>query len=102
MLALVEEYVSWMWAINLLVACVAVAVRVLRHTRGSWAAVGVLFLATAMGNALLVASALANQEVKAHETLPIYLQATSLFGMVVFGSLGSRFLGEWITSGARD
>ncbi|MBW8310734.1 MAG: hypothetical protein K0M64_01755 [Rhizobium sp.] len=78
------------WYMNLAGLIVIVATRIGWHTKVGWAANGCLLLIFAIGNAILLSSAGLNPS----------QQAASLFGLVVLGSLGSRFVGNWLTDGA--
>lgn len=98
---LAEIVLHFAWYMNVFAIVLILATRFLSHTRGTWAFVGVILLASALGNAVLTSIALLPADVRANLLLSIPLQATALFGLVVFGSLGSRFVGEWLTAGAR-
>jgi len=90
------------WCMNAFAVGTVIVTRIFSHTRATWAFAGFVLLACALGNAVLTSIVLFSPEAKGNLSLSIPLQATALFGLVVFGSLGSRFLGEWLTSGARN
>ncbi|UEG63237.1 hypothetical protein [Stutzerimonas chloritidismutans] len=81
---------KFVWGMNLLGLLVIVSTRLWWHTKFGWAACGILLLVIAIGNALLLTSA----------GLTSSQEAGSIFGLVVHGSLGSRFVGNWLTDGA--
>jgi len=82
--------ILWAWFANIIGLILAFVTRWFANKKGTWAVVGVILLVIALGNAtLLVASGL---EPARH--------LASLFGVVVLGSLGARFLGNWFTDGA--
>lgn len=57
----------------------------------SWmGSTGVVLLIVALGNAIVMFNSGLNPT----------SQVSSLFAIVVFGALGSRFLGNWLTEGA--
>jgi len=78
------------WVMNAFGIVVVIATRIGWHTKVGWAANGGLLLLIAIGNALVLSAA----DLRPGE------QGASLFGLVVLGSLGSRFIGNWVTDGA--
>lgn len=78
------------WVMNLFGLIIIAATRLWWHTKLGWAASGSILLVVAIGNALLLTSA----------GLTPSQEAGSIFGLVVHGSLGSRFIGNWVTDGA--
>lgn len=81
---------QFVWGMNLFGLIVIAATRRSWHTKFGWAANGSLLLVVAIGNALVLTSA----------GLTPSQEAGSIFGLVVHGSLGSRFIGNWLTDGA--
>ena len=75
---------------NLAGIALIVFARLSWHTKGGWAATGCLLLLIAICDALLLSIAGLNPS----------QQAASIFGLVFLGSLGSRFVGNWLTDGA--
>lgn len=67
-----------------------VITRVFFHSRRAWGVTGIILLAIASANAI----AISNIGLNPSQT------AASIFSLVVLGSLGSRFVGNWITDGA--
>jgi hypothetical protein len=78
------------WLMDAAGVAVIIATRLWWHRRHGWAACGCLLLLIAIGNAILLSTAGLNPG----------QQAASLFGLVVLGSLGSRFVANWLTEGA--
>ncbi len=78
------------WLIDVAGVGVIIAIRLWWHTKHGWAAGGCILLLIAIGNAILLSTAGLNPS----------QQAASLFGLVVLGSLGSRFVANWLTEGA--
>ncbi|KAA0995965.1 hypothetical protein FQ192_07970 [Pseudomonas sp. ANT_J12] len=60
------------------------------HTTVGWGCTGIVLLIIAVGNTLVMYSTGLNPSG----------QISSLLGIIVFGALGSRFLGNWLTEGA--
>lgn len=87
-LSIVDEQA---WYANALCIGVLVVVKIWSHTKLSWAITGAFFLFVALTNAGLIA-------IVKGTSAPT---ASSLFGLVVLGSLGARFVGEWLTHGAK-
>lgn len=81
---------QFVWGMNLFGLFVIATTRRWWHTKFGWAAIGVLLLVVAIGNALLLTSV----------GLTPSQEAGSIFGLVVHGSLGSRFIGNWLTDRA--
>jgi hypothetical protein len=78
------------WAANIAGLLLIVITRTLFHSRRAWGITGLVLLTTAAANAIAIS----------HVGLNPSQTAASIFGIVVLGSLGSRFFGNWITSGA--
>jgi hypothetical protein len=83
----VQEYC---WAANIAGLLLMVITRFFFHSRLSWGVTGIILLAVASINAIVIS----------HVGLNPSETAASIFGLVVLGSLGSRFVGNWITDGA--
>lgn len=86
-LSAVQQYC---WAANVAGLVLIVITRVFFHSCRGWGLTGAILLATASANAIAISRAGMN---------PSQTEA-SIFGLVVLGSLGSRFVGNWITDGA--
>jgi hypothetical protein len=78
------------WAADIIGLMLIVATRMFLHSRRAWGMTGVILLATASANAIAIS----------HAGLNPSQTSASIFGLVVLGSLGSRFVGTWITDGA--
>lgn len=91
---MIETFTSlateWAWIANAFGLLLMAATRFLANSKTTWALVGMFLLVIAIGNALLYISVGLNPA----------LQFASLFGVVVLGSLGARFIGNWLTDGA--
>lgn len=85
--SLIMEYC---WVTNLFGLALIAFTRLLMNKKLAWAGVGCVLLVIAIMNALLVG---------ATDLSPTNTGA-SLFGLVVLGSLGARFVGNWLTDGA--
>jgi hypothetical protein len=86
-LGAVQQYC---WAANIAGLALIAITRVFLHTRRAWGLTGFILLSTAAANAIAIS----------HVGLNPSQTAASIFGLVVLGSLGSRFVGNWITDGA--
>ena len=86
-LGAVQQYC---WVANIAGLMFMVITRIFFRSRCAWGVTGVILLAIASANAIVISSVGLNPS----ET------AASIFGLVVLGSLGSRFVGNWITDGA--
>jgi hypothetical protein len=86
-LGAVQEYC---WAANIAGLLLILITRLFFHTRLGWGVTGLILLAVASINAIVIS----------HVGLNPSETAASIFGLVVLGSLGSRFVGNWITDGA--
>jgi len=78
------------WLANICGLLMIILTRLLFHSRRIWGLVGLLLLSSAAANAIAIS----------HAGLNPSQNAASIFGLVVLGSLGSRFLGNWLTDGA--
>ena len=86
-LGAVQQYC---WEANIAGLVLMVITRIFLHSRRAWGVTGVILLAIASANAIVVSSIGLNPS----------QTAASIFGLVVLGSLGSRFVGSWLTDGA--
>jgi hypothetical protein len=86
-LSAVQQYC---WAADILGLALIIVTRVFFHSRRAWGVTGAILLATASANAIAISRAGLNPS----------QTSASIFGLVVLGSLGSRFVGTWITDGA--
>ena len=86
-LGAVQQYC---WAANIAGLLLMVITRIFIHSRSAWGVTGAVLLAIASANAIAISRIGLNPS----ET------AASIFGLVVLGSLGGRFVGSWITDGA--
>ena len=78
------------WAANLGGLLLIVLTRLFFHARHAWGIVGAVLLAIAAANAIAISRVGLNPS----------QTSASIFGLVVLGSLGSRFVANWITDGA--
>jgi hypothetical protein len=81
---------QYCWAANIAGLLLMGITRLFFHSRLGWGITGVILLSVASINAIVISRVGLNPS----ET------AASIFGLVVLGSLGSRFVGNWITDGA--
>lgn len=79
-------------------ALVIAATRLSWNTRGGWGACGAILLIIAIGNSVLLSMGTSFLGPDGHAPLRVTLQSISLAGLVVFGSMGSRFVAEWLTA----
>jgi hypothetical protein len=79
------------WAADATGLALIVMTRLFFHSRRAWGVTGLVLLSTASANAIAISSIGLNPS----------QTAASIFGLVVLGSLGSRFVGNWITDGAK-
>lgn len=86
-LGAVQQYC---WAANVAGLLLIVLTRLFFHSCRAWGITGAILLATASANAIAISRVGLNPS----------QTAASIFGLVVLGSLGSRFVGNWITNGA--
>lgn len=87
LLGAVQQYC---WAANIAGILLILFTRIFMHSRQAWGLTGVILLAIASANAIAISRIGLNPSES----------AASIFGLVVLGSLGSRFVGSWITDGA--
>jgi hypothetical protein len=78
------------WTADIAGLVLIVITRLFLHSRRAWGITGIILLATASANAIAISRIGLNPS----------QTAASIFGLVVLGSLGSRFVGNWITDGA--
>jgi hypothetical protein len=64
--------------------------RAVPHSLRAWGITGLILLGIASANAIAISQVGLNPS----------QTAASIFGIVVLGSLGARFLGNWLTDGA--
>lgn len=86
-LDMVQQYC---WVSNIAGLLLVVFTRVVLHSRRAWGITGVVLLTIALANAFAISRVGLNPS----------QTAASIFGIVVLGSLGARFLGNWLTDGA--
>ena len=86
----VDGLQRYCWIANIAGLALIILTRLIFHSRRVWGLVGMLLLGTASANAIAIS----------HAGLNPSQNAASIFGLVVLGSLGSRFLGNWLTDGA--
>lgn len=87
LLDVVQQYC---WAANIAGLLLIIGTRFAFHSRRAWGVTGVVLLVIASANAIAVSRVGLNPS----------QTAASIFGIVVLGSLGARFLGNWLTDGA--
>ena len=85
-LTTVQQYC---WAANIAGLLLILFTRMLFHSLRAWGITGVILLVIASANAI----AISNVGLNPSQT------AASIFGIVVLGSLGARFVGNWLTDG---
>ena len=90
MLAFQNFLIEYAWYMNGLGVVLVLVTRWTSNTVGIWACTGCILLVIAVGNAWLLITAGLNPS----QTMP------TLFGLLVLGSLGVRFVGNWLTAGA--
>ena len=83
-------FVEIAWVFNAIGVFLIIFTRVFSNNKRTWFGVGCLLLLLALSSASILLSAGLNPS----------QQMASLFGLVVLGSLGSRFVGIWLTDGA--
>ena len=88
-LVAVQQYC---WVANAAGLLLIILTRIFFHSRRAWGITGVVLLSTASANAIAISRIGLNPS----------QTAASIFGLVVLGSLGSRFVGSWITHGSTD
>ena len=81
---------TYCWAANIFGLLLIVITRAALHTRRAWGITGLLILIIASANAIAIGQVGLNPS----------QTAASIFGLVVLGSLGARFLGNWLADGA--
>jgi len=79
------------WIANVAGLLVIVLTRLVLHTRHAWGVTGLVLMGIASANAMAVS----------HAGLNPSQTAASIFSLVILGSLGSRFAGNWLCEGAR-
>lgn len=82
--------IEYAWHLNAAGVALIVFTRWLSNTKFSWAGIGVILLIIAIGNASIILGAGLNPS----QTV------AAIFGLGVHGSLGARFVGNWLTDGA--
>ena len=87
LLGAVQQYC---WAANIAGILLILFTQIFMHSHQAWGLTGVILLAIASANAIAISRIGLNPSES----------AASIFGLVVLGSLGSRFVGSWITDGA--
>jgi len=85
-----STFIEWAWTLNCVGIALILATRFFANTKISWFGIGCILIIIALGNASILLSAGLNPS----------QQMASLFGLVVLGSLGARFVGNWLTDGA--
>ncbi len=80
---------QYCWAANIAGLLLILFTRSRFHSLRAWGIIGVILLVIASANAI----AISNVGLNPSQT------AASIFSIVVLGSLGARFLGNWLTDG---
>lgn len=83
-------FIEYAWQMNAVGVALIALTRWLSNTKFAWAGIGVILLIIAIGNASVILGAGLNPS----QTV------AAIFGLGVHGSLGSRFVGNWLTDGA--
>ena len=86
-LDMVQQYC---WVANVAGLALIAVTRVAFHSRRGWGVTGLLLMIIAAANAIAISRVGLNPS----------QTAASIFGIVILGSLGSRFFGNWIAEGA--
>ena len=79
---------NWVWCMDGFGALVIVATRLWSNEKSTWALVGLILLTIAIGNVVIISA----------DGLDASKMAGSLIGLVVYGSLGASFIGDWLTN----
>ncbi|MBJ6136399.1 hypothetical protein [Marinobacter litoralis] len=82
---------DWALFIDLFAVALLVMTKFFSNTTGTWFGVGCILLIIALGNA----SVMWNMDMNPAQFLP------TLFGLVVLGALGVRFIGNWLLDGVK-
>jgi hypothetical protein len=77
------------WIANISGLVLILLTRLAFHSRNGWGLTGLLLMTIAAANAIAISRVGLNPS----------QTAASIFGIVILGSLGSRFFGGWVTSG---
>jgi len=81
---------QYCWMANIAGLLLIFFTRALFHSLRAWGITGLVLLVIASANAIAISQVGLNPS----------QTAASIFSIVVLGSLGSRFLGNWLTDGA--
>jgi len=76
---------QYCWAANVAGIVLIIITRIFFHSRRAWGVTGSILLLSAAANAIAISRIGLNPS----------QTAASIFGLVVLGSLGSRFVGNW-------
>jgi hypothetical protein len=87
---LLDTVQRYCWTSNVAGLLIIIVTRLLWHSRRAWGIAGFVLLSIAAVNAITIS----------HVGLNPSQTAASIFGVVVLGSLGSRFFGNWLADGA--
>jgi hypothetical protein len=85
-----STFVEWAWTLNCFGIALILTTKFLSNTKLSWFGIGCILLVIGLGNASILLTVGLNPS----------QQMASVFGLVVLGSLGARFVGNWLTDGA--
>ena len=80
---------QYCWAANISGLLLIIFTRIFFHSLRAWGIAGVILLVIASANAI----AISNVGLNPSQT------SASIFGIVILGSLGARFVGNWLTDG---
>ena len=83
-------FIQWGWISDWFGIAFILATKFLSNKKSSWLGIGCILISIALGNASILLSAGLNPS----------QQMNALFGAAVLGSLGARFVGNWLTDGA--
>lgn len=81
---------QYCWAADVAGLLLIIVTRSVFHSRRAWGITGLILLSIGAANAIAIS----------HVGLNPSQTGASIFGLVVLGSLGARFLGNWIAHGA--
>ena len=87
---ILDNVQQYCWMANIAGLLLIFFTRGLFHSLRAWGITGLVLLVIASANAIAISQVGLNPS----------QTASSIFSIVVLGSLGSRFLGNWLTDGA--
>lgn len=82
------------WYIYAFVIAIIIATKYTQQNEGTWALVGILCLITTFGSTLNILNVLQNDNLTGFTN--IYFKVSMIAGTLFFGSLGIRFISNWL------